>query len=303
VRILAVGARLVLAAAAYLITFGVAYGVLMPAVPPDPTAAQSLFSPAVAAMSMAALHTAVIGWLILRGRQTGWALAGILTFVFFAVTSLMPQVESWIFQASSGMAAHLPSAMIPRILMAGLLHAGLWIPLAVRILGRWRSRAAANEAAPPRPPLSEALRTWKLPLAAAVYVVLYFVFGYYVAWRSPAVRAYYGGTDTGGFWVQMGGVLRDTWWLPLAQVLRGAAWTVIGVVALRSIRGSVLEKTLAVGALFGIVMSAGLLLPNPYMPYDVRMAHYLETTSSNFLFGCIVGWVFRDGSRPVEICP
>jgi len=39
-------------------------------------------------------------------------------------------------------------------------------------------------------------------------------------------------------------------------------------------------------------MSAGLLMPNPYMPYDVRMAHLLETGSSDFLFGMFVVWLF-----------
>jgi hypothetical protein len=138
---------------------------------------------------------------------------------------------------------------------------------------------------------------WKLPLAAVAYVFVYFLFGYYVAWRSPAVRAYYGGTDPGTFWEQFRGVLRDSLWLPLAQLVRGALWTVIGVTVLRSMRGGVLERALAVGALFSIVMTAGLLLPNPYMPYQVRMVHLVETASSNFLFGVFVGWLFTKTER------
>jgi hypothetical protein len=275
----------------YLATFVVSYGLVMPAVPLDPTAAASPIPPALAPLVVAALHTAVMGWLILRSRRTGWALVWTMIAVFFGVQSLMPQVESWIFQAYSGYAAHLPAAMIPRIVMAGLLHAFLWIPLAVRILGRWRGEAGAG--APP--PLTAALRSWRLPLAAVAYVIVYFLFGHYVAWRSPAVRAYYRGTDPGSFWLQMGVVLRDTPWLPLAQVLRGAAWTLLGVVVLRSMRGSLTEKALAIGALFAVVMTAGLLLPNPYMPYDVRMVHLLETSSSNFLFGVFVGWLFGRG--------
>ena len=260
----------------------------MPAVPPDPTAAASPISPALAPLVVVSLHTAVMGWLILRSRRTGWALAWTMTAVFFGVQSFMPQVESWIFQAYSGYAAHLPAAMIPRILVAGLLHACLWIPLAVRILGRWRAEAGAG----PPPRLTAALRSGKLPLAAVAYVIVYFLFGHYVAWRSPAVRAYYGGTDPGSFWLQMGVVLRDTPWLPLAQLLRGAAWTLLAVLVLRSMRGSLTEKALAIGALFAVVMCAGLLLPNPYMPYDVRMVHLLETASSNLLFGVFVGWLF-----------
>ncbi|HZM51362.1 MAG TPA: hypothetical protein VFE68_12750 [Vicinamibacteria bacterium] len=287
--------RLVLAGFAYLMTLGLAYGLLIPAVPPDPTASESFVSPAVAPFVMTAVHTAVMGWLILRARRRGWGLVAVMIAVFFGVQTLMPQVESWLFQATSGMAAHLPSEMIPRIVLAGLLHACLWIPLAVWILGRGGSAGTADSG--PRSSLTASLKGWKLPVAAVAYVLVYFLFGYYVAWRSPAVRAYYGGTDPGTFWVQFLGVLRDTPWLPLAQLVRGAVWTWIGVAVLRSMRGGLLEKALAVGALFGFVMTAGLLLPNPYMPYAVRMAHLVETASSNFLFGVFVAGLFGQGDR------
>jgi len=247
--------------------------------------------PALAPLVVAALDTAVMAWLILRSRLRGWALTATMIAVLFGVQSFMPQVESWVFQAYSGMAQHLPAEMIPRILMAGLLHACLWTPLAVRILGRWRTEPASDTAAGPRPAASAPLWSAKLPLAAAAYVLVYFVFGYYVAWRSPAVRAYYQGTD-GPFWMQMRSVLRDTPWLPAFQLLRGAAWTALGVMVLRSMGGSLTERALAVGILFAVVMSAGLLMPNPYMPYDVRMAHLLETGSSDFLFGMFVAWLF-----------
>jgi hypothetical protein len=38
-------------------------------------------------------------------------------------------------------------------------------------------------------------------------------------------------------------------------------------------------------------MTAPLLLPNPYMPEPVRMAHLVETASSNFIFGVFIGWL------------
>ena len=294
---LRIAVRVVLAALAYLISFVVSYGLVMPAVPPDPSAAASPLSAAGAMLLMAALHTAVMAWLILRSRLSGRQLAVTITSVFFGVQSLLPQVESWIFQAYPRFASHLPVGMVPRIMIAGLIQAWLWIPLAVWILGRWRDGEATARSdragAPDRALEPLAPWGWRLPFAAAAYVVLYFVFGYYVAWRSPAVAAYYGGTDPGAFWPQMRSVLRDTPWLPLAQAVRGFVWTAIGIAVLRSMRGSLTEKALAVGALFAVVMDAGLLLPNPYMPYEVRMVHLVETGSSNFLFGVLVGWLFR----------
>ena len=290
---LSTAGRVVLAGVAYLICFVVAYGLVMPAVPPDPSAAGSPFSAGQAVLLVAALHTGVMSWLILRSRLSGKRLAVTMTAVFFGVQTLLPQVESWIFQAFPRFAAHLPAGMVPRIVLAGLIHACLWIPLAVKILGRWRDDEGARTS--DRAPASDPAPfpwDWRLAVASAAYVVVYFVFGYYVAWRSPAVVAYYGGTDPGSFWPQTRSVLRDTPWLPLAQAVRGLAWTAFGIVVLRSMRGSLLEKALAVGVLFAVVMDAGLLLPNPYMPYEVRMVHLVETGTSNFLFGLLVAWLF-----------
>jgi len=35
-------------------------------------------------------------------------------------------------------------------------------------------------------------------------------------------------------------------------------------------------------------MNSQLLLPNPFMPREVRMVHLVETASSNFLFGWLI---------------
>jgi hypothetical protein len=57
-------------------------------------------------------------------------------------------------------------------------------------------------------------------------------------------------------------------------------------------KGQWWESGLAVALLFAAVNSQ-LLLPNPLMPYEVRMAHLLETATSNFLFGWLIVIVLR----------
>lgn len=212
--------------------------------------------------------------------------------VFYSVQTVLPQMESVIFQASAGYARHVPLRLVPRILAAGAAHAALWVPLAVLVLGRWRVAASTKEAPRPSPSFGEWIGK-ALP-AAFVYVAFYFMFGYYVAWRDPVITAYYQGHDPGTFWLQIRNVLRDTPWLPPLQAVRGLLWCVLAVVVLRTIKGSLAEKALAVGALFA-VMSSGLLLPNAFMPHEVRMVHLVETASSNFLFGVLVGWWFGRG--------
>jgi hypothetical protein len=67
------------------------------------------------------------------------------------------------------------------------------------------------------------------------------------------------------------------------------------------LKGRRLETALAIGLLFAVVMNAQLLLPNPYMPESVRMAHLVETASSNFIFGMFIGWLLSNesASRPI----
>jgi len=279
--------RLVAAGAAYLVCFVIAFGLLLPRVPADPTASDSPLTPDQAILLVAGLTTSVIGWLILRSRWSGWPLVGRMIVVFYGVQTFMPQVESLIFQFFPGFASHLPIGMVPRLMAAGLVLACLWIPIAVRVLGRWRAAEASSSPAP------WVEGRWRLLVAAVAYVALYFTFGYYVAWRNPAITAYYQGTDPGTFWLGLRNMLRETPWLPLVQALRGLLWTGLGLTVMRAMRGSVVEKALAVGALFAVVMSAGLLLPNPYMPHEVRMIHLVETASSDFLFGCLLVWLFR----------
>lgn len=135
---------------------------------------------------------------------------------------------------------------------------------------------------------------WKLAVIAVTYVVLYFTFGYFVAWKNPAVQEYYGGTDPGSFAAQMTSVLRATPWLVPLQILRAMFWVLIALPVIRMLKGQWVEAALMLGLLFGVVMNAQLLIPNPYMPGPVRMAHLVETASSNFIFGLLVGWLLTD---------
>jgi len=119
-------------------------------------------------------------------------------------------------------------------------------------------------------------------------VAVYFLFGYFVAWRTPGLPEFYGGSDPGTFFGQLGNVARDSPWLYPFQVLRGLIWAGLGCLIVGMHKGSALETILATGSTFSIVMSAGMLFPNPVFPDFVARAHTLELVSSNFLFGVLL---------------
>lgn len=129
--------------------------------------------------------------------------------------------------------------------------------------------------------------------------MLYFTFGYFVAWRNPAVQAYYGGSDPGTFLLQIGIVLRETPWLPLFQIPRSLVWVGVTLPALLMLRRRIAETAVAVAINFVILTNAAFLYPNPLMPVEVVAAHFAETSTSNFIFGLIVtGVVLWNPGKP-----
>ena len=276
--------RFLAVALVYFICFAVVSGALLsnPQNQPSPAEAGTALA---ALLAVSVINAAVWTWVVLRSRWSGWKLVLTIFFVFYGVGTLMPQIETAYF------VTNLPSGMLTRLFIAGLIMAAVFSPLAVLILGKARRRTNGTSG------LAMPASAWaiKLSLIGVVYVVIYFTFGYFIAWKSPAVRAYYGGTDPGNFIGQMRNVLRTEPLLLLLQFARGLLWAAIAVPVIRMMKGDWWEAGLAVALLFAMTSSL-LLLPNPLMPADVRMAHLLETSTSNFLFGWLVVLILR-GTR------
>jgi hypothetical protein len=268
--------RLLAVTILYFSSFAVVSGALLANVSPQP-APEEAGAVLLALLVISLINAAVWSYVILRAGWTGWKLIPAIAFVFYGVTTLMPQIETAFFITS------LPPGMLPRLFIAGAIIAAVFSPLSVLILGKVRSRPDGFS----WPSMSAGAWVVKLSLIVLIYLVIYFTFGYFIAWKSAAVRAYYGGHDPGSFFAQISSVLRDQPSLVLLQVVRALLWTAIALPVIRMMKGKWWEAGLAVALVFAVT-SAQLLLPNPLMPYEVRMAHLLETSTSNFLFGWLV---------------
>lgn len=270
--------RLVVLVVLYFICFAAVSSALLqlPAEQPSHPEANS----ALALLVVSCLNTLILSYVILRSRWAGWKLIGAIFLLFFGTSTFMSQIETAYF------VTRLPPGMLPRLFLAGAVTAALFSALAVLVMGKRRHDGPYKEGGSRRNmPLSE--WAWKQSLIVVAYLVIYFTFGYFIAWKSPAVRAYYGGSDPGSFFTQMSIVLRDTPWLLPLQVVRAMLWTALAVLVIRMMKGRWWEIGLVVGLLFA-VPNAQLLIPNPFMPAEVRMVHLLETASSNFLFGWLL---------------
>lgn len=233
-------------------------------------------------LAFSVLNALVIAIPILLSRVRGPRLMVALAVSHFGLQTFMGQIETaWFLDAFP----LIDRAELLRLFLRGALTSVLFAPLAVVLLGRHRADDAAESL---RPPASWWHRMSRLPLLALGYVGLYFAFGYHVAWRFPEVRRFYTGSEAApGFIDQTAGLVMDEpSFLPF-QFLRGLLWVAFSVPLLLIVRER-RASMLVLGAsmwLFG----AQILLPSAFFPPIVRLAHFLETSTSTALFGLWVG--------------
>jgi hypothetical protein len=210
-------------------------------------------------------------------------------WIFFGINTFNSQIEALYFND----ALQIRLSLIYALILTGFIQALIFAPVAVLILGKMKG----PEELSPHPPTPWSAREWALKLillSVIVYPVLYFLFGYYVAWQVPAVRLLYTGSDTIlGFGAHMAHTLRNDPWLYPWQVLRGLIWIALAWPVIRMSKAPWWETGLIVGTLFAILMNAQHLIPNAYMPPAVRLAHFVETATSNFILGFVIVWVLH----------
>jgi hypothetical protein len=208
-------------------------------------------------LALMLLQTIALAYPALRSKWHGWKLASALFVLYFGTVTFMSQMESLVY-----LGGKMPEGMLAGLFAMGAFAAALFSPIAVLVLGKWTPGPAAGERLVHRhEPNSTAEWTWKIAVGGLVFVTLYYVFGYFVAWQMPEIREYYGGTDPGSFFGQMRSILEGQPWMIPFQYLRGLLWVGLAVLIVRMMRGPWWEAGIAASALFA-VPSFYLLMPN-----------------------------------------
>lgn len=214
---------------------------------------------------------------IMRSRWHGFRLTLTVGVVFFGTQTFMSQVESLIY-----LGGKMPQGLVTGLFIMGFFVAAMFSPIAILILGRWKKNPELGNADQNELILGKG--GWRFLFAGLVFLCLYYLFGYYVAWQDADLRTYYGGTDPGSFIAQMHSVVSTTPWMVPIQYLRGLLWVGLGLLIITSMRGPRWHAGLACALLFS-VPALYLLLPNPVMPDFPRITHLVETLPYQFLFG------------------
>ncbi|HZP16919.1 MAG TPA: hypothetical protein VFB00_03070 [Terriglobales bacterium] len=215
------------------------------------------------------LIAAVIGVLAVRCDWFAWKLAAALVMIPLAV-NLVNMIEGAVFLKNAGGDW---KRLIPNMVITYVL-----------VLPAWRYIFGAGEPVPPHySPLRQkffGMLAWRFAVSDVLYLFLYFAAGAII---FPYVKDFYA-TQT----IPAAGTI-----VALQILLRGPVFIAVCLVLLRMLGLPRWTGSLAVGLAFTLVSGvAPLLMPNPYFPDSVRWVHFAEVTSSNFLFGAIVGLIW-----------
>jgi hypothetical protein len=217
-----------------------------------------------------ALVVLALGAAAMRSEWKGWRL-WLALFSIPAVITTVNTLEGVIFLTN----ANIDWPGITLLTVAGYaLAAALW----TAIFNRKPALASAADWSIPARTSPQNL--WRFAFCSAVYVFLYILAGTII---FPYVRDYYATQHI----PSMGQLVS------LQFFVRGPVFVAVCLVLLRMFRLNRWSGAISVGLAFTILSGvATLILPNPFFPDSVRWAHFCEVTSSNFVFGCVVGLVW-----------
>ncbi|HYM79676.1 MAG TPA: hypothetical protein VE377_27125 [Candidatus Dormibacteraeota bacterium] len=222
-----------------------------------------------------ALITATLAVLAVRSDWRGWKLGTVLALIPLTITSVN-LLEGTVFLKNADL-------QWGRIFLFTLLSSALTIPVWTLLFGK--SKDGLPEHYHPIQSKARSERGWKFALSDISYLVLYYTAGMII---FPFVKEFYATQQ-----LPSPGTI-----IALQLLVRGPVFVVLCLVITRILGLPRVSGALAVGATFTLLSGvAPLLVPNPVFPDSVRWVHFCEVTSSNFVFGAIVGWLWGQPKR------
>ncbi|HEU4520351.1 MAG TPA: hypothetical protein VFT12_00015 [Thermoanaerobaculia bacterium] len=215
----------------------------------------------------------VLAWLASRARFTGGRLAATLALIYFGIMHFNSLIEAWFF---GFVTPRQFGALISMTLFMAVLLAAMLTPL---LSGQ---RQAGMRTWSPR------LTGIRLAAGSVSYLVIYFVAGISI---YPFISHFYDlQTTPPGLQV-----------IAMQLLVRGPIFVALAAIVVLMSKAGRLETILMTGTALAVIGGvAPLLVPNALMPDSIRWYHFIEVTTSNFVFGLILGWLFIPGGSRIQ---
>ena len=144
----------------------------------------------------------------------------------------------------------------------------------------------------------------KIGLIVVIYLCIYMLFGYFVAWQFKELRLFYTGSiEKLSFFGQMENNLKNNPVIIPFQILRGILFG-LAIIPIKKMFNKNKINFIICVCLIYLSAAIVLIIPNVLFPNIVRIAHLIEMCSSMLLFGIIAGVIIHniknknDNNRP-----
>ena len=210
-----------------------------------------------------------------------------LLFIMFFVQSFMTQIETLFFTHAFPVLTRMD---IVFIMIAGLFPLLATIPLLMKFFQNKGDALVCSKFSIKRTML-------KLGIIGIVYLFVYMIFGYFVAWQFEALRIFYSGSaEKLSFFGQLLNNFNTNPVIYPFQILRGILFGVFILPLVSMIRKSKLIFTASVCLVY-LCTGIMLIIPNVLFPDIVRIGHLIEMTSSMLVFGIITGIILWENNH------
>ncbi len=274
------------ATVAYIVSLAIAGALLpMPQSILERTPEVGMMSLPAAMLFNGAVNTVILLWVARCSSLKGFALAGQLFLVSFLTQSFQTQIETGYFLSAFPLLNG--NFEVYRLMLRGAITSGIFILLVALFIGGFSRKP--REAATFTVHADQFLKAgaW----LAIVYVALYMLFGYFVAWQSQTLRVFYGGpAELNSLLNQWSTALMNMPELPFFQYARGFLWIVCLIPLFKSFTGGRVELVILSALVLGLLPTTGLAFPNPLMPAEVSLYHFWEVSISTGIFGALCAW-------------
>ncbi len=248
------------------------------------------FLPAGAAMLFNALaNAAILVWAARRSSFKGLAMFGQLLALSFGAQVFMTQIETGYFLSAFPSAFPLLNGNFQtyNLIFRGLLTSAIFSLLVTWMCGGFSKRPRLQSAFTVTAQNAVKQGAW----LAAAYLVLYLLFGYYVAWQVQELRQFYSGsTELLGFFEQWGATTMAKPEFPVFQYSRGVLWILCLIPLFKGFSGKRTELVFLSALAFALLPTAQLSFANPLMPAAVSLGHFWEISISTGILGALCVW-------------
>jgi hypothetical protein len=259
----------------------------------EKTPATGVFSLPGAMIFSAIVNAVILIWAARRSSFKGVALMGQLFVLSFGAQTLQTQIETGYFIPAFPLLQD--NFELYRLILRGLITSAVFVALVALIVGAFSQvpRRATNFTVNANRAVRQS--AW----LAAVYFVLYMLFGYFVAWQSQELRLFYGGpSELNSLVGQWMSTLMSKPELPVFQYFRGVLWILCLVPLFKGFSGRRVELVILSALALGLLPTAQLAFPNPLMPASVSIYHFWEVSISTGVFGALCAWFVPTEALP-----